>query len=101
MVTSIEQHVELIDDIISYMQEHGLGAVDADEKAENDWVKYVNEVANKTLFVKTDSWYNGANVPGKARNFVPFVGGVNTYRLALEDMLQNELKGFLKEKLTN
>ena len=99
MVTSIEQHVELIDDIIGYMQKNDLGAVDADETAENDWVDYVNEVASKTLFVKSDSWYNGANVPGKARNFVPFVGGVNTYRLALEAMMQNNLKGFIKEGL--
>jgi hypothetical protein len=38
-------------------------------------------------------------VPGKARNFVPFVGGVNTYRLALEAMMQNNLKGFIKETL--
>jgi cyclohexanone monooxygenase len=99
MVTSIEQHVELIDDIIGYMQKNDLGAVDADETAENEWVDYVNEVASKTLFVKSDSWYNGANVPGKARNFVPFVGGVNTYRLALEAMMQNNLNGFIKETL--
>jgi cyclohexanone monooxygenase len=99
MVTSIEQHVELIDDIIGYMQKNDLGAIDADETAENEWVDYVNEVASKTLFVKSDSWYNGANVPGKARNFVPFVGGVNTYRLALEAMMQNNLKGFIKETL--
>jgi len=101
MVMSIEQHVELADDIISFMQANNLGAVEPEEEAENKWVDYVNEVANKTLFVKSDSWYNGANVPGKARNFVPFVGGVNTYRLALEDVLKNNLKGFSKANRIN
>lgn len=97
MVLSIEQHVELAYDIISFMQVNGLGAVEPEEKAEIEWADYVNEVANKTLFVKGDSWYNGANIPGKPRFFVPFVGGVNTYRLAVEDMLQKGLRGFVKE----
>lgn len=100
MVLSIEQHVELAADTISYMQENGLGAIEAQVGAENDWVDYVSEVANKTLYVKADSWYTGANVPGKPRMFVPFVGGVNTYRLACEDVKKNGFRGFRTEPLT-
>jgi len=99
MVMSIEQHVELVADTITYMQLNDLGAIEAQAEAENEWVDYVTEVANKTLFVKADSWYTGANVPGKPRMFVPFVGGVNTYRLACEDMKENGFRGFTTEAL--
>jgi len=97
MVLSIEQHVEFAADTIVHMQENDLGAIEPQVAAENEWVDYVSEVANKTLFVKADSWYTGANVPGKPRMFVPFVGGVNTYRLACEDVKQNGYRGFTTE----
>jgi len=97
MVLSIEQHVEFAADTIVHMQENDLGAIEPQVEAENEWVDYVSEVANKTLFVKADSWYTGANVPGKPRMFVPFVGGVNTYRLACEDVKQNGYRGFTTE----
>ena len=97
MVMSIEQHVELIADTINYMNERGIGAIEAEADAEEKWGDYVTEVANGTLFVKADSWYTGANVAGKPRMFVPFVGGGNTYRLALEDVVENDFRGFVKE----
>src|SRR5690606_8588879 len=88
MVLSIEQHVELIADTISHMRENGIGAIEAQEQAENEWVDHVTEVANQTLYVKADSWYTGANVPGKPRMFVPYVGGVGTYRNICEQMVK-------------
>ena len=74
MVVSIEQHVNWIGDCVEYMEAHDLGAIEANLDAENDWVDHVNEVANSTLFPGCNSWYLGANVPGKPRVFMPYLG---------------------------
>ena len=74
MVPSIEQHVEWIGDCISYLRTRGLRRVEATPVAEDAWVAHVNEVAGGTLYPSCNSWYLGANVPGKARVFMPFLG---------------------------
>ncbi|MFT3780110.1 MAG: NAD(P)/FAD-dependent oxidoreductase [Ottowia sp.] len=99
MVMSIEQHVELIGDTIAYMRSRGLGAIEATAEAERAWMERVSEIANKTLFVKADSWYNGANVAGKARGFTIYVGGVNNYRLEVENMIADGYRGMVLEPL--
>ena len=97
MVMSIEQHVELIGDTIAYLRSRNLGAIEATAEAERSWMQHVSDIANKTLFVKADSWYNGTNVPGKARGFVIYVGGVNNYRLEVEDMVADGYRGMVLE----
>ncbi|MFT3972121.1 MAG: NAD(P)/FAD-dependent oxidoreductase [Amaricoccus sp.] len=97
MVLSIEQHVDMIGETIAYMQKTGSGAIEAQVEAEDKWVEYVTEVANQTLYVKADSWYTGANVPGKARMFVPFVGGAQNYRKICEDVVADGFRGFTLE----
>lgn len=97
MVLSIEQHVELIAETIAYMQETGSGAIEAQVEAEDKWVDYVSEVANQTLYVRADSWYTGANVPGKPRMFVPFVGGAQNYRRICEEVVADGFRGFSLE----
>lgn len=97
MVMSIEQHVELIGDTIAYLRGHDLGAIEATAEAERAWMEHVSEIANKTLFVQADSWYTGANVPGKPRGFSIYVGGVNNYRLELESMVADGYRGMVLE----
>ncbi len=80
MPVAIEQHVEWISDCISYMRERGLRSVEATEAAEKSWVEHVREVAESTLFPFANSWYLGANIPGKTRVFMPYVGGFVRYR---------------------
>lgn len=94
MVTSIEQHVELIADTITYMRDHDFVEIEANADAEEAWMQHVTEVANKTLYVRADSWYTGGNIPGKAKMFAIYVGGVNTFRLVCEDMQANGYRGF-------
>ena len=60
---------------ISHLREQGLGAVEPTPSAEESWDREVNELANKTLFPRTDSWYTGANIPGKPRHFSVHLGG--------------------------
>ena len=74
MLVSIQHHVEWIADCIAHMRERGLRRIEATPDAQDQWVDYVNMVADFTLFPSCNSWYLGANVPGKARVFMPLLG---------------------------
>ena len=74
MVPSIEQHVNWIADCIRDLRAHGVASIEAKQQAEDAWVDHVNEVANATLFPSCNSWYLGANIPGKPRVFMPYLG---------------------------
>jgi len=74
MITGIEQHVEWIADAIRYVQQSGLNTIEATASAEDDWVDHTNEVASETLLLGCNSWYLGANIPGKPRVFMPYLG---------------------------
>lgn len=94
MLVSIEQHVDWISACIGYMREHGYDRVEPREEAEAGWVAHVNEVADATLFPRAGSWYMGANVPGKARVFMPYAAGVGEYRQICEQVAANDYEGF-------
>jgi cyclohexanone monooxygenase len=74
MVPSIEQHANWIADLIAYLNARGLGRIEATREAEDAWVAHVNEVAGTTLYPSCNSWYLGANIPGKPRVFMPYLG---------------------------
>jgi cyclohexanone monooxygenase len=74
MIPSIEQHVNWITDCIAWLRERGLRRIEASVEAEDAWVDHVNEVAGTTLYKSCNSWYLGANVPGKPRVFMPYLG---------------------------
>jgi cation diffusion facilitator CzcD-associated flavoprotein CzcO len=94
MVVSIEQHVEWISDCIAHLRANGLGVIEATPEAEAGWVQHVAEVGAMTLFPRADSWYMGANVPGKARYFLPYVGGVGPYREVCDGVTASGYQGF-------
>jgi len=93
MLPSIEQHVRWIGDCIAYVRGHDLQSIEATEQAERDWVAHVNEVADATLFRSCNSWYLGANVPGKPRVFTPYIG-VPPYDRKCEEVAAGEYMGF-------
>jgi cyclohexanone monooxygenase len=95
VVVSIEQHIEFISDLVEWLKKNDLSVVEADLDAEDEWVDHVNQVAAATLFVKGNSWYLGANVPGKPRVFMPYVGGVGTYRKHCEEIAARDFEGFV------
>lgn len=80
MTTLIEQHVELVTDFIKHLKDQNVACVEASGTAEEAWVQHVNEVADMTLYPKANSWYIGANIPGKPHVFLPYIGGVGHYR---------------------
>ena len=74
MMVSIEQHVDWIAGCIDYMARNGHTTIEATIEAEDAWVGHVNAVADLTLFPTCNSWYLGANIPGKTRVFMPLIG---------------------------
>ena len=94
MIHSIEQHVDWIADCLRYMGERQLSVMEASEAAQEGWVAHVNEAASMTLFPQANSWYLGANVPGKPRVFMPYVGGVGVYRELCDQVAAKDYEGF-------
>lgn len=94
MVVSIEQHVDWIADAIKNMRDKDAAAIQVAPEAQDAWVAHVNEVANMTLHVKTNSWYMGANIPGKPRVFMGYLGGVGPFRAKCDEVAANDYEGF-------
>ena len=95
MVVSIEQHVEWIADTLADLRSRGVERLEANVDAQERWVDHVLAVGDSTLFPKSDSWYTGSNIPGKKRIFMPYVGGVGSYRQECDDVRAAGYKGFL------
>jgi cyclohexanone monooxygenase len=96
MLVAIEQHVNWVGDCIDYLREHGYAAIEALPEAEEEWVAHVNEVAEGTMYTtpSCNSWYPGANIPGKPRIFKPYVGGSPRYRERCESVAAGGYEGF-------
>ncbi len=95
MVVSIEQHVEWIAHCLAWMRARGFDRIEASEPAQTEWVSHVNAAADLTLLPEARSWYTGANVPGKPRVFMPYVGGVAAYREKCDAIAKEGYSGFL------
>ena len=94
MIVSIEQHVDWIADCLSFMRRRAFTSIEAMAEAEEQWVAHVNEVAQMTLYPQANSWYMGANIPGKPRIFMPYIGGVGVYRRICDDVAAKGYEGF-------
>jgi cyclohexanone monooxygenase len=93
MLPSIEQHVEWISDCIDHVSSRQAKSIEATPEAEENWVHHVNDVAHTTLYPNCNSWYLGANVPGKKRVFMPYIG-VNTYVEKCKEVVAKGYEGF-------
>ena len=93
MLPSIEQHVNWISDCIQYLKKSNLQTIDATDDAENAWVEHVNVLASHTLYPSCNSWYLGANVPGKPRVFMPHIG-FPAYVEKCNEVASNGYQGF-------
>jgi len=94
MMVSIEQHVDWIADCVAWLRAHGLDCIEATRAAEDGWVAHGNEVAHKTLYPLANSWYMGVNIPGKPQVFMPYIGGVGTYRDICGEIAVEGYRGF-------
>ncbi len=94
MVVSIEQHVDWVVDRIDHLRANGFETIEPTEVAEAGWGRHVNDCADLTLYPTANSWYMGANVPGKPRVFLPYVGGVGAYRAICDEVVAGDHLGF-------
>jgi cyclohexanone monooxygenase len=94
MMVSIEQHVDWITDCLVHMRDNGLATIAPELQAQDDWVEHVNEVAHGTLFPLAASWYMGANIAGKPRIFMPYIGGAGSYREICDKVVADGYDGF-------
>ncbi|MCM3180460.1 flavin-containing monooxygenase [Cytobacillus horneckiae] len=91
---SIEQHVEWIGDCIEYLRKKGVETIEANIDAEEAWSKHCKELADQSLYTKADSWYTGANIEGKPRSFLIYIGGVQAYRQKCDEIAVRGYDGF-------
>lgn len=101
MIVGIEQHVEWIAGCIDHMRSRGIDVIEADPDHETQWVRHVNEAADKTLFVRANSWYIGANIPGKPRVFLPYTGGIGPYRKKCDEVATAGYEGFVMSRISD
>jgi cyclohexanone monooxygenase len=93
MISAIEQHVDWITDLVQHVDQTKKAKFEAQPQAQETWVQHVNEVADSTLYPKANSWYTGANIPGKPRVFMPYVAGLDKYRKICDDVATKGYQG--------
>ena len=93
MIPAIEQHVDWITDCIAYLRQHEHRCIEATPEAAEAWVAHVNAVADRTLYPTCNSWYLGANIPGKPRAFMP-LPGFPPYVDKCNEVAANDYEGF-------
>jgi cation diffusion facilitator CzcD-associated flavoprotein CzcO len=97
MPVSIEQHVEWVTDCIDHMRKTGKTSIEVTTEAQQQWVAHVNEIVNRTLMTGANSWYMSANIAGKPRAFLPYLGpeGVGGYRKKCDEVAAKGYEGFV------
>jgi cation diffusion facilitator CzcD-associated flavoprotein CzcO len=97
MPTGVEQHVDWIADCLDHMRQAGLTLIEPTTEAQRAWSAHADEVAAATLYPKVNSWYMGANIPGKARRFQVYLGGFSAYRVRCGEIASRGYEGFRLE----
>lgn len=94
VVLSIEHHVEFISKMLEDMKVAGHSVVEPSPEAERRWTDHVDEIAHGTLYPRANSWYMGANIPGKPRRFMLYAAGVDVYQKECADIVEAGYEGF-------
>jgi cation diffusion facilitator CzcD-associated flavoprotein CzcO/acetyl esterase/lipase len=94
MMVSIEQHADWVLDCLGHLDTGGFDVIEPTETAEAGWTQHVNDCADITLYRTANSWYMGANVPGKPRVFLPYCAGVDFYHLSCDEVVARDYLGF-------
>ena len=95
MMVSIEQHVDWVVECLDHLRAHGFETIEPTPVAEAGWNQHVEDCAAITLYPTANSWYMGANVPGKPRVFLPYIGGVDAYRAVCDEVAAQDYLGYV------
>jgi cyclohexanone monooxygenase len=98
MVLCIEHHIEWITQLLVFMRENGVSLMEPELEAQKNWVRHVDDLARPTLYYGANSWYTGANISGKPRAFMPYVGGFGTYREHTAGIAEAGYEGFVLQR---
>ena len=101
MVVSIEHDANWIGDTLNHLRETGAIRMETTDEAQREWMDHVRELAEQTLYYKGNSWYLGANVPGKPRVFMPYLGGVDVYQAKCAEVARSGYPGFVIHAFDN
>jgi cation diffusion facilitator CzcD-associated flavoprotein CzcO/acetyl esterase/lipase len=94
MAVSIEQHVDWVVDRLAALREAGFTTMEATETAQAGWAQHMADCSTLTLHRLANTWYTGANVPGKAQGVMPYTGGVGPYRSICDEVVGRGMLGF-------
>ncbi|HEY0107264.1 MAG TPA: NAD(P)/FAD-dependent oxidoreductase [Rhizomicrobium sp.] len=94
MPVAVEQHVNWIADCLVHMRERGLARIEPQPEAQAAWTAHVAEVAGRTLYPRSNSWYFGSNILGKPRQFGVYVGGFSNYSQRCDAAAKAGYEGF-------
>jgi cyclohexanone monooxygenase len=97
MPLGAERQIDWIGNFMRHLEKNGMGAVEPTADSEVAWGNEVNGIANATLFPRTDSWWTGANIPGKPRYFSAYLGGALYYH-RISEITAKDYEGFVFEK---
>ena len=95
VLVSIEQHVDWVFDMLQHASGAGVMEIEATHAAEDAWTRHASEVAGKSLFARSETQYVGANIPGKPRVYLAYLGGVGVYRKTCDTIRDNGYEGFV------
>ena len=98
VISSLEQHVDWLVKLLDHLRQNEITRIEADPEHQERWTAHCNDLAYQTLWPQADSWYMGANIPGKPRVFMPYIGGNAMYQVALDDSAAKGYEGFHLEK---
>ncbi|MET0521225.1 MAG: NAD(P)/FAD-dependent oxidoreductase [Jiangellaceae bacterium] len=94
VIQSAEQHVDWLTDLLRHLRDNRIDRIEADLDAQDKWTRYCTEMANESLWPRADSWYMGANIPGKPRVFMPYIGGNALYQTEIDEVAEKDYEGF-------
>jgi cyclohexanone monooxygenase len=94
VIVSAEQHVNWLTQLIGHLHEQEIDRIEADVDAQSRWTQYVTDMASESLYPQANSWYMGANIPGKPRVFMPYVGGNALYQTEIDEVAEKGYAGF-------
>ncbi|MBR1188573.1 NAD(P)/FAD-dependent oxidoreductase [Bradyrhizobium sp. AUGA SZCCT0160] len=95
MIQAIEQHVDWMADCMAHIRDIGADTIEPIEQYQDEWVEHVNEVSKISLRSTCSSWYVGANIPGRPRVFMPYIGGFPIYVQKCNEVMSNGFEGFV------
>ena len=95
LIVGIEHHVDWICKCITFMEEKKYKQFDVLKEEEDSWISHSNELVKGHIYSTCDSWYVGANIPGKSRTFMPYVGGFPKYAEKCQEIEQSGYKSFI------